>query len=64
MQNFAELLTIAFSVTYRIFVLGEGGGISQMTYFVRVCICAASAAMHILVNNYVNSGSKYMHHIS
>ena len=35
-------------VAYRIFFLGEG--ISRMTYFVRVCICAA--AMRILVNNY------------
>ena len=35
-----------------------GGGWNLTDDFVRVCICAASAAMRILVNNYVNSGSE------
>ena len=41
----------------RIFFSG-GGGDSWMTYFVRVCICAAAMRMLVKFNNYVNSGSE------
>ena len=61
--KFRRIAYYCFQGYIQDFCSGGGGGISQMTYFVRVCICAASAAMRILVNNYVNSGSKYMHHI-